>query len=37
MFRDVALITIVVSIDMAIMMLGLFVYHIGRSGQARKY
>ncbi len=33
MFGDIALITILVSINMAIMMLGLFVYHIGGSGQ----
>lgn len=33
MFRDVAMITIFVSINMAIMMLALFMYYIGRSEQ----
>lgn len=37
MFGDIAMITILVSINMAIMMLGLFMYYIGRSGQDGKY
>ena len=37
MFGDVAMITIFVSINMAIMMLALFMYHIGRSEQERNY
>lgn len=37
MFGDVAVITIVVLINMAIMMLGLFVYYIGRSGRDGNY
>ncbi|HRI36985.1 MAG TPA: hypothetical protein PLO50_00350 [Nitrospira sp.] len=32
-----AMITIMVSINMAIMMLALFMYYIGRSGQERDY
>lgn len=37
MFGDVAVITILVSINMAIMMLALFMYYIGRSGQEGEY
>jgi len=37
MFGDIALITILVSINMAIIMLVLFMYYIGRSGQDGNY
>ena len=37
MFEDMAFITIVVSINMAITMLVLFMYYIGRSGQNERY
>lgn len=37
MFGDVAMITIFVSINMAIMMLALFMYYIGRSEQVGDY
>jgi hypothetical protein len=37
MFGDIAMITIFVSINMAIMMLALFMYYIGRSGQEGDY
>lgn len=37
MFGDVAVITILVSVNMAIMMLALFMYHIGRLGQGGDY
>lgn len=37
MFGDIAMITILVSINMAIMMLGLFMYYIGGSGQDENY
>ena len=37
MFGGVAMITIFVSINMAIMMLALFMYYLGRSGQEGDY
>ncbi len=37
MFGDVAMITIWVSINMAIMMLLMFMYHIGRASHERNY
>lgn len=37
MFEDIAMITILVSINMAILMLALFMYDIGRAGQEGDY
>lgn len=37
MFEDMAMIAIWVSINAAIMMLGMFMYHIGRSSREGNY
>lgn len=37
MLEDIAMITILASINMAILMLALFMYDIGRAGQERDY